>query len=175
MAVFSHKRISSLRSGAWKDFVDPHVGVYISLGIGRLIIALGIIYRFLTHPAELVQAPYGIQTRLLLMMIWSGYLLFLTTWLLPVLRRSPNGSAAAPTNVNGTGAFFPTRWVWSQIVGDSVFFTLFYCLTMKPDSDFFLFYFVPVLVGCLFLDFSPIRILMITAVPLSLCLGVGNK
>jgi len=170
MTRFFDKATYSIRSGEWKDFVDPHVGVYIGLGLGRFLVALGAIYRFLTHPAELTQTPFGIKTQLLLLIVWVGYLLFLPTWLLPVVRRKPVGPQAAPQQGNRKAGFFATGWVWSQIIGDCIFFTLLYALTMKPESDFYLFYFLPVLVGALFLDFSPIRIFVLAALPFSFCL-----
>lgn len=76
-------------------------------------------------------------------------------------------------NEDGEAQSEARRFIWFTVVSDCVFFTAMYAVTMEPESDFYLFFFVPLVTGMTFLPRREgLKVLGIVMVGLAVSLGL---
>ena len=122
--------------------------------VGMRIIAMaGLWYRASSHRSEMQDTCLGLTAWQLFAVVWSLYVTcFITAILLfrkqfvRVFSDNEAHTSPGPAVGNRLGK------VWAVIILETGLISLFYLLTMKPESDVFLLFFVPLLNGTILLN-----------------------
>jgi hypothetical protein len=122
----------------WAHDLDAASTIYILLVTFRFLIWIGLGYRFFVHRRELAQTPYWFHTYNLVIALWAANLAYLVLVLIISGRMRHSSKGLMDSNPGwipyGT-PLLPSALVWTQIICDTLFYALFYALTMNHQSD----------------------------------------
>lgn len=128
----------------------------------RWVILVGVAIRFAVHfysqDPEMSKEFFGISVLYFIIIALSLYAIYLTILAIHKkhLKNAPYSQDEKDRFVNRypdeiarriKEPIFSKRYIWLQIIMDSVFYSAFYLLTQEIQSDFFLFYFLPLLLA----------------------------
>lgn len=129
----------------------PHI-IFFLLTVFRVLVVAGVLIRLYTHWAQASQAPFWIANKYLVVTLTALYSMLVIRGLWWYLSKGKallhHREPLADEEPSRTPA---RRFLWFIITADCVFITLMYAITMTPESDFYLFFFVPLMTGLLFL------------------------
>ena len=129
---------------------DPDAGLVVLFSLGRMFMVLGIVFRFLTHIDQLSLTVFSLPVYIWLFAILPFYCVAAITSTMRLL------------NIDKLSSANRTKPVWAEIIKFQVFtdlvcITIAYGLTQTHESDFYLFFYLPLLAGVVFLKKSALR------------------
>ena len=146
---YQHANMNSKRFTLWPA---GNEAVFPVLGALRIIILIGVILRFSLHPEAQNQTPFILPTQVLVQLF---VVLYIACGMLGMVCYYVKYRRAFAKNIlqrERGGEPVQGRWlIWFTVWTDCAFFTGIYALTMEPESDFFLFYFVTLVTAIMFL------------------------
>lgn len=164
-------RSSTTEIGAWPR--TPHI-VFPLLGVFRLLILAGVVIRLISHWSQANHTPFWMANKHLVLAFCVVYAICGLAGLYWYFTKIGSSVLQHPVLDEVGRQQSPARgFLWFITLADCVFITAMYAVTMEPESDFYLFYFVPLMTGLLFLPGRDVmRLLGVLVLALTLALAL---